>query len=206
MQMEFNQALSLAISIFALAVSALTMWLTLFYRGRLCMTQPSVIFFGPDGGNSKNPKIFLRSLLYSTSKRGFLIETIFAKVKRGETQQNFNIWVYGEDRLARGSGLFVGQEGVVVNHHFLLPKDGANFEFKQGDYCLEIFARIAGLRTPKQLLKLNISISENQQALLSQGEAGIYFDWGPDAGRYQSHVEHRPVPTPKQGYKDELKA
>ena len=38
------------ISSLALAVSAVTAWLTLFRRGALKMTQPTVIFFGPDGG------------------------------------------------------------------------------------------------------------------------------------------------------------
>src|SRR5215218_7228183 len=73
--------LSLIISLLALIVSATTMWLTLFYRGELRMTHPSVIYFGPDGGKTKKPKVFLKSLMYSTSKKGFLIETLFVKVK-----------------------------------------------------------------------------------------------------------------------------
>jgi hypothetical protein len=39
---------SLAISTLSLAVSAVTAWLTLFRRGTVKMTQPTVIFFGPD--------------------------------------------------------------------------------------------------------------------------------------------------------------
>jgi hypothetical protein len=39
---------SLAISTLSLAVSAVTAWLTLFRRGTVKMTQPTVIFFGPE--------------------------------------------------------------------------------------------------------------------------------------------------------------
>ena len=63
--------ISIIIATIALTISAITAWLTLFRRGRVRMTQPTVIFFGPDSPNS--PKVFLRTLLYSTSKRGQII-------------------------------------------------------------------------------------------------------------------------------------
>jgi hypothetical protein len=56
-----------------------------------------------DRGGSK---VFLRTLLYSTSKRGVVIENMYVTARRGETRQNFNIWVYRDSgRLSRGSGL-----------------------------------------------------------------------------------------------------
>ena len=100
------------------------------------MTQPTVIFFGPDLPRSHDdappPKVFLRTLLFSTSKRGRVIESIHVAPSRNETHQNFNIWVYGDDKLVRGSGLFVGENGVAANHHFLTPKDGSSFRFTEG--------------------------------------------------------------------------
>ncbi len=87
------------------------------------MTQPTVIFFGPDAPRAHDdallPKVYLRTLLFSTSKRGRVIESMHATLSRNETHQNFNIWVYGNDRLVRGSGLFVGETGIEANHHFL---------------------------------------------------------------------------------------
>jgi hypothetical protein len=44
--------ISLVVSIFALGASVLTAWLTLLRRGRILMTQPTVIYFGPDGGSA----------------------------------------------------------------------------------------------------------------------------------------------------------
>lgn len=42
------------------------------------MTQPTVVFFGPDGSrfDSDKNKIYLRTLLYSTAKRGQVLESL----------------------------------------------------------------------------------------------------------------------------------
>jgi len=56
------------------------------------MTQPTTVFFGPDaGGKLGNPKIYLRTLLFSTGKRGVVVEGMYLKATRNETKQNFNI-------------------------------------------------------------------------------------------------------------------
>ena len=122
---------SFAISLLALAVSVTTAWLTLFRRGTIRMTQPTVVFFGPDGP-AGSPKVFLRTLLYSTAKRGQIVENMFVKLRRRQSLQTFNIWVYCDGPLARGSGLFVGDSGITCNHHFLLPKDGTDFKWLAG--------------------------------------------------------------------------
>ena len=124
--------LSLAISVLSLAVSSVTAWLTLFRRGTVKISQPTVIFFGPDGSHSRGDKtaskIYLRTLLFSTSKRGRVVESMHVALSRNKSHQNFNIWVYGErEKLVRGSGLFVGETGIAANHHFLIPKDGSSF-------------------------------------------------------------------------------
>jgi hypothetical protein len=86
---------SLAISTLSLAISAATAWLTLFRRGTVKMTQPTVIFFGPDvprsHGETPLPKIYLRTLLFATSKRGRVIESMHVALSRNEMHQNFNI-------------------------------------------------------------------------------------------------------------------
>ena len=37
-------------------------------------------------------------------------------------------------KLARGSGLFVGETGVEANQHFLIPTDGSTFQGTEGRY------------------------------------------------------------------------
>ena len=182
---------SLGISILAFLVSAATLWLSQLRRGKLLMTRPTVIFFGPDGPETGISKIYLRSLIYATSKRGIVLENLYARLRRGETQQNFNVWVYGEKDLARGSGLFIGHEGIATNHHFLTPTDVGQFDFASGDYRLEVFGKVVGNARVSLLSSIELRIDSSEAAKLREPGHGIYFDWGPDAGRYQTKIEAR---------------
>jgi hypothetical protein len=154
--------ISVAISILALGVSSVTAWLTLFLRGTVKMTPPMVIFFGPDiprsRSESPSPKIYLRTLLFSTSKRGRIIQSMHVALSRNETHQNFNIRVYGDERLVRGSGLFVGETGVEANHHFLTPRDASSFNFTEGRYRLDVFARVLGDEKQTNLFSQTLEI------------------------------------------------
>jgi len=185
---------SFVISCFALVVSGVTAWLTFFRKGRLVMTQPTSIFLGPDGpmfDRGKN-KVYLRTLLYSTAKRGHVLESLHLAVHRNETKQNFNIWVYGKKGdLERGSGLFVPQEGLTLDHYFLLPADGADFAFLEGTYVLTVFAKVVGQPKSTELLSIRLSISEAHAKSLNQPGTGIFFDWGPDQQSYHPYVQHR---------------
>jgi hypothetical protein len=194
-------ALPIVISFLALAVSVTTAWLTFLRSGRLRMTQPTVIFFGPDGGPSprrkaRPMKVFLRTLLYSTARRGQTLESLHVNLQRGESKQNFSIWVYGPSHdLARGSGLFVPMEGVAANHHFLLPDDGAEFRFLAGEYTLRVFAKTVSSGTPETLAVIRLRISDAHAQDLRDQNTGIYFDWGPDQQAYHPHTEQRVPPS-----------
>ena len=195
------ETFTILISLAALAVSIVTAWLTLFRRGQIRMTQPTVVFFGPDGPPREDAKpqakVFLRTLLYSTGRRGQVLESMWVNLRRGESNQNFSIWVYGDKQLLRGSGLFVGPEGLPTNHHFLLPLDGAEFRFFPGSYTLRVYGKCVGSASGAELCKLVLSVSdEHGKELKNDTEAGIYFDWGPDLGAYHAHVETRP-PQPQ---------
>ena len=191
----------LVISVLALSVSAGTAWMTLFRRGLISMTQPTVIYFGPDGSRysmePKHQKVFFRTLLYSTGKKGQIVENMFIRLHRGETRQNFNIWVYGDEELRRGSGLFVPEEGVATNHHFLPPSDIESFRFTTGHYVMEVFATIVGAARVRQLFSVQLDVSQEEANALSQGNAGLYFDWGSDSGRYQHKIQS-PQPFPRE--------
>jgi len=191
-----SSIIAISISATALLVSLITAWVTLFRRGKLKMTQPTTVMFGPDGPHHEgDPKIYLRSLLYSTAKRGHVIENMFVRLSRGEHRQNFPIWVLGNERLSRGSGIFVGEQGVVANHHFLLPPDAEKYFFKAGEYRLDVFARIVGASQAALLWTNSLTISEADATKLTQPNNAIYFDWGPDSNRYISHVKSKP-PNP----------
>lgn len=160
------------------------------------MTKPAVVYFGPDGplkiGEESSRKVFLRSLMYSTGKRGCVVEAMFVTLRRGESRQTFNIWVYGDEKLSRGSGLFIGETGVVCNHHFLLPADGTQFQFLVGEYQLDVFASIVGNDTPHNLCSIKLTLPEMVAQQLLVREHGAYFDWGPDSQQYSVHVKKAP--------------
>jgi hypothetical protein len=190
------------ISVLALTISSATAWLTLLRRGAVKMTQPTVIFFGPDKARGRRipepPKVFLRTLLFSSSKRGRVIESMHVTLARNEASQTFNVWVYGDEKLVRGSGLFVGETGVAANHHFLTPPDGSLFHFIEGTYRLDVFAKLLGDSKPTKLLSQQLDVSRDVAVALREPQAGLYFDWGPDSGRYLPHVEKRdPEPGPE---------
>jgi len=177
------------LSTLALAVSATTAWLTLLRRGTVRMTHPSVIFFGPDENGA--PKVYLRTLLFGTSKRGRIIESMYVRLSRNETRQNFNIWVYGDGKLVRGSGLFVGENGLSAAHHFLVPRNGATFKFVEGAYQVEVYAKLLGGKSPKLLLTQSMDVSKASADALTNPLAGLYFDWEPETGRYVPHIDIR---------------
>jgi hypothetical protein len=188
-------SLALTISALSLAISSATAWLTLFRRGTVKMTQPTVIFFGPDASrNAGNPpKIYLRTLLFSSSKRGRVIESMHVRLSRNETHQNFNVWVYGErDKLVRGSGLFVGETGVSADHHFLTPKDGSLFKFTEGHYKIDVFAKLLGDKKTLCLFSQTLDVSRDLAESLLNPSTGLYFDWGPDSLRYLPNIDEKP--------------
>ncbi|MEA2878238.1 MAG: hypothetical protein QOF14_3434 [Hyphomicrobiales bacterium] len=194
---EIYSVAALVISALALSVSGLTAWLTLFRRGTVSMTQPTVIFFGPGDSHSDSDatswKVFLRTLLFSTAKRGRIIESAYVRVACEGIQEDFNIWVYGErNELVRGSGLFVGESGVEANHHFLLPPDAAPFPFVAGKHKLSVFVRLLGDRHERMLFSQVLEISEQEANEIGLQDTGLYFDWMPNKSRYVSHIDRRP--------------
>ena len=185
--------ISLFISGLALVISFLTAWFSIFHRGAIKMTRPTIIFFGSDGVSGP-PKIFLRTLLFSTARNGQIVENMFVKLHRGESTQNFNIWVYGDkESLARGSGLFVSKEGIACNHHFLLPRDGTTYVFLQGEYAIEVYASLLGKQEPVLLSAIQkLSLSTEFAEELNIQKSGVYFDWGPDSKSYHTHLDKNP--------------
>ena len=184
---------SIIVAGLSLTLSATTAWFSLFHRGTVRMTKPTTIAF-LDARGSDGPKVYLRSLLYSTSRRGRVVESMFVRLRRGESNQTFNVWVYGErNDLARGSGIYVGHDGVTFNHHFVLPRDGTQFRFLPGDYDVEVHASLVNRRSPVLLMQSRLHLSDEQAVALRDKGSGVFFDWGPEAGTYHSHIDRRLV-------------
>lgn len=187
---------SLIVSLLSMGVAATTAWLTLWQRGTIKMVRPSLIAF-LDARGTDGPKVWFRTLMYSTSRRGCVLESMYVRLRRGESQQNFSFWVCGEKGdLAGGCGLHVAHTGIALNHHFVLPKDGSRFEFLSGDYIVDVFGIIVGSKVPLLLARIPLHLTEPHAQSLKNPDENVYFDWWPDSARYNAHVVQRP-PRPE---------
>ncbi len=182
--------LGVVISIISLAISSTAFWFTWLRRGRLSMTKPTIVFFGYDAvPRERTPKIFLRTLLYSTSARGQVVETMYIKLCREGSEQIFSFWGYGEtNKLTAGGGLFVGQTGIALNHHFVLSVQHAGYEFVEGEYSIQVFARVAGKSRSLLLDTISITLSKIDSGTYLAGGLGILFELGWDTGKYTGHA------------------
>jgi hypothetical protein len=171
----------------SLFVSLWTAWMTLGRRGKVVMTQPTFLSLTSRGNG---PVVQLTSFIYSTAKRGNVIESLFLKLKRGETHQTFNVWVFGaKDSMSRGSGLFVTSDGSGFPHYFMLPRDGTEFSFLEGDYTLEVFAREAGKKDAQRVLTVSFTLKPEIAKLAKEGSAPILLDWGAEHEKYHVHID-----------------
>jgi hypothetical protein len=171
---------SLIISVVSLILSVVVAWLTLFRRGTLHMTQPVQVAFAYE--DDSKPKIFLRTLLYATGKRGYVIEGLYLRVKQPDSTQTFGLWGYGErEKLMVAGGLRVTEEGVTYNHHFLQIRDSSYFP--EGSYEIGVYARLVNRTAPKLLATINVNISRDEATSLHL-KRGILFTWNPDTGTY----------------------
>jgi hypothetical protein len=156
------------------------------------MTRPTVIYFGPGVGEDARRKVYFRALLFATGKRGRVVEHMYVRLHHSSGTQTFPIWVHGEGRLTRGSGLFVPENGVVAEHHFLLPADKITFVFHEGEYVVEVRARIYGRRYDKTLYRQAVHLGLQAAVGLADPFIGLYFDWSPDVNQFTWHL--RPLP------------
>lgn len=90
--------LSAVISMLALVVSTAKMYFTWLRRGHLAMTQPPLVFFGFDSVPRQAAKVLLRTLLYSTSVKGQVVEGMYAKPLRNDAEQVFSFWGHVDER------------------------------------------------------------------------------------------------------------
>ncbi|HEX9940174.1 MAG TPA: hypothetical protein VGB15_23775 [Longimicrobium sp.] len=204
--MALSALVSLIISGAALTISATTAWLTLFRRGSVKMTRPRLIYFGWENTpRGRSPKIFLRSLIFSEGKRGHVIQSMYLRVRRENTGALFTAWAYGErNDLVPGSGLFINQEGVTYNHHFLSASEQRveDFGFTPGKYTVEIHADVLGKKRHIKLGEIQVTLPNECSAEMYRRSAGVLFDWDPDCKDYLPEVspEHDPVslsPAPR---------
>ncbi len=184
------EMISIPISIVSLAISVGTFWLAFLRRGRLAMTMPTIVFFGHDMTPKVTPKVFLRTLLYSTAAQGQMVEGMYVQVLRNGLARTFSFWGYGEtEKLSAGSGLHISRTGLAANHHFVLSVHEDEYRFEAGDYTITVYARVVGRRKPLKLSTIDVSLDADLAAEIA-GHRGVLFERSLD-GHYQGHARER---------------
>lgn len=141
------------------------------------MTPPNILAFAFDGPGGP-PKLFLRSLLFSTSRRGHVVEGMYLTLQQGELIFTFSDWAYGDNQLVFGSGVHIPYEGFVSNYHFLLPRSHKGLAYVQGQYSIEVYAKTTHNRSARLLFKTNLTINQTEANILNEGR-NIIFTWDP---------------------------
>jgi hypothetical protein len=188
------QWLSPIISAISLCVSLFTAWYTIFRRGTVKSTQPSMLAFRYDfvGKELPQAKIFLRIMLFSTSKRGWIIERMFLRVREGSRKQEFSFWGYGDKELVLGSGLFVPENGVVTYHHFNPINTDTLFNFSSGKYEIELVAQLLGRKKLILLWSTELDVTTSVFNTTVDPATAIFYNWSPDRNKYLESTEVRP--------------
>jgi len=187
--------ISPVVSLIALAVSLFTLWFTILRRGTVRSTHPSFVVFRYDFVEKSVPqaKIFFRSLLFSTGKRGQVIENLFLRVREGSRQSEFSFWGYGDKDLVRGSGLFVPETGMATNHHFNPVDSEILFLFSQGSYSLELVAKLVGRERLVSLWDVTLEMPAGVFGSTIARETAVFYNWSPEQRCYIASIEKRSV-------------
>lgn len=181
------------VSVIALTVSLFTLWFTILRRGTVRSTHPSFIACRYDFVEKSVPqaKIFFRALLFSTGKRGQVIESLFLRVRESSRQAEFSFWGLGDKDLIRGSGLFVPETGVATNHHFNPVDAETLFLFSQGSYSLELVAKLVGKEHLVSLWKVTLEMPAGVFGSTIARETSVFYNWSPEQRCYVASVEKR---------------
>lgn len=183
-------SISIPISVLSLAISLGTFWLAFIDRGRLKMTKPTIVFFGFDTVPKVTPKVFLRTLLYSTATRGQVVDGMYVRVRHADDERIFSFWSYGEtEKLSPGSGLYVSRAGMAANHHFVLSVHEPTYQFRPGPYEIDVLADVVGRRESVKLATIKLMLSEEFAAALGRQE-GVLFE-RKIGGEYEGHAREQ---------------
>jgi hypothetical protein len=176
-------------AVVSLFVSVTVGWLTLFRRGNLYMTRPVQIIFRSE--NARRPEVVLRTLLYATGKRGYVIEGLYVEVQQRDETHTFGFWSYRQGgELIAASGLRVGEDGVAFDNHFLEADQSGNFHFAEGKYEIRVYATVVNPRSAKLLHTIEVTLSEEQSQQMHISAAVFTFD--PQEKEYIASLSDQP--------------
>jgi hypothetical protein len=186
---------SVIISAFALLVSFANYYSSNLKVGQILMTKPTIFFFGWDNVPGPTPKIFMRSLLFSTSSSGRVLENLYLKISTPTGKVLFSFWGHTQGQpnsLSKGSGLFVGKEGFLADHHFNPdPSKPIQDPYTIGNYEIEVYGRQFGDSVERKLGRYSLHLDEGLAQVLAQKNDGVLWSLNPQDNKYFPETRNR---------------
>ena len=182
--------IAIFVSMIGVLISSITFWILYLHKGTIKITKPRLIALGYERHeNHRTPKVVIRSLLFSTSNKGIVIDNIRVKVTNHNNSKDFSLWAYGVETLLVGSGLFISKEGKDSYHHFLPIAFSSDFEFHTGNILLEIYVTITHHKKDKLLDSITLSLTKEHEDALNKGEM-IIFNWESALNKYETCISN----------------
>ncbi|MBI5377245.1 MAG: hypothetical protein HZA82_01290 [Thaumarchaeota archaeon] len=178
---------SLAVAIGSFFISMVTLYLTYLRRGNLRLTRPTVLFFVRDGHDGKF-KVVVTALLYSTAKRGHVVESMFIKITRDDSVATFGEWIYWDGGKVHLGGVKIGEEGRTLFDHFLLSGRTDSFSFALGKHSVEIYAVKVGAKRPLKLFQTDFILDVEAVEASRLGGLGFALIWNHDTHSHEVQI------------------
>jgi hypothetical protein len=188
-------------------MSAVAFWFSVLRRGRVEATQPMILAFVKEPGTFGNLrlKVFLRTLLVSTGKRGNVIESLYLRIKQGNQDWELSFWGYGEKDLVRGAGLFVPESGFATYHHFSPIGPLELLRLSSGPCSVRLMAKVLNQGPEKCLWKVDLLLPQTKSEDFGSIDEAVYFDWAHGERQYTVTVEKRKSPITNPWANDGLR-
>jgi hypothetical protein len=182
------------IAVVSLLLSLTVAYMTLLRKGNLHMTVPVQISF--QSANGRRPEVILKTFLYATGKRGYVIESLYLEVQRGARSHLFSSWSYRQNgQLTPASGLRVDDDGVISDNHFFETDKRERFYFEQGKYEIRVYARVANRHAARVLHTVQLGVSDEQASQMHIRNSAMVYTFDPQKMEYVSSlIEQGPSP------------
>jgi hypothetical protein len=195
MHMDTNIVISILgvlFSVVAICVSVTNLWLSQLKHGQILMTKPTIFFFGFDHVDRPIPKIYVRTLLFSTASNGRVLENMYLLVKSPIGESIYSFWGHTNSdakNLTRGSGLYIPKNGFLADHHFNPdPSQDVTNPFPVGSYEIEVIARQYADSTNRKLGKFELQLDQKMSASLNKENNGVMWSLNPIDQSYHAEL------------------
>ncbi len=169
------ETISISVSLVALFISFLALYLANFWKGKIQSSLPTQFFLGYSNDGKNKPHVALHSFLYSTGTNGRVIEHLFVVYAQPEQKQTFNVWYAGQSNVRnRVGGLRINRDGINLNNLFYPPSTETGFKFAPGKITIKLYARMAGKKEPQLLNETKLNLSNKRVADIEAGMLAVF--------------------------------